>query len=235
MAERTGVPLRALIEWEGVPYVRRVLDAVRGCRRIGRIAVIGPPEIEGVVQGADLVLRERDTIVENLFGALEELAPQGRVLVTASDNPLLTSAAFDDFLARIPSEAAIAVPVLLQKDFRARFAGADNVGVVLRDGAWIGGVAVALHAPAIPRIRKAVERVLASRKSYLRMLLLLGPLFALRMALRLATFAEVQARASAIAGVPVSFVDGCNPVFPIDIDEPEDLDYLSDWARRRLS
>jgi hypothetical protein len=183
-----------------------------------------------VATDADLVLPERETIVENLFGALESLKPQGRVLVTASDNPLFTAAAFDDFLARIPEEAAVAVPVIPRAAFLARFPGADNIAIPLRDGAWIGGVAVALDSRAIPQIRQVVERVLASRKSYLKMLLLLGPAFAIRLKLRLTSFAEVEARASAVAGVRVRFVDNCDPVFPIDIDEPVDLDYLCKWA-----
>src|SRR5579871_5068630 len=130
MAARTGTPLRALFPYRGKPFVQWVFEALRASDRIARIAVIGPPELAQTpgMAGADLLLRERDTIVANLFAALESLDPRGRVLITACDNPLLTTAIFDDFLARVPREAAVAYPVLRHRTFLERFPHAGKIG-----------------------------------------------------------------------------------------------------------
>jgi|SRR5579872_3056166 len=232
MAARAGTPLRALFPYRDRPFVQWVFEALRASVHIGRIAVIGPPELAQTpgVEEADLVLRERDTIVANLFAALEALAPNGRVLITACDNPLLTTAVFDDFLARAPREAAVAYPILRHDAFLERFPQAGNIPVVLRDGAWIGGDCILLQSDAIPRLRHAIEAVLNARKSKARMFRLLGPRFALRLALKRAHYQEVERRASEIVGLPVRFVLRGDPVFAIDIDDPEDWDYLQGWS-----
>jgi hypothetical protein len=114
------------------------------------------------------------------------------------------------------------------------FPGAVNVPIRLRDGAWIGGGCVLIEAGAVPQLRRAVERVLESRKSKWSMARLLGPLFVLRLALRLLTVEQVQTRASQVAGLAFRFVRDCAAQLPIDIDDVTDWDYLQDWTRRRI-
>ena len=235
MAARTGTALRALFPYQGKPFVQWVFEALRASDRIGRIAVIGPPDLAQTpgMAGVDLLLCERDTIVANLFAALEALEPKGRVLVTACDNPLLSTVVFDDFLARAPHEAAVAYPILRHHAFLERFPQAKNIPVVLRDGAWIGGDCIVLRSEAIPRLHQAIEAVLAARKSKARMFRLLGPRFAVRLALKRARVDEVERRASEIVGLPIRFVLHSDPAFAIDIDDPEDWDYLQGWSERR--
>ena len=235
MAQRTGVTQRALVPWRGVPFVRHVVDALRASPRVARIAVIGPPSLQSLLPDVDLVLPERATIVENVIAAMEALGPRGHVLVTASDNPLLTPGAFTDLVVRTPDDAAVAVPILARDAFLDRFPAADNVCIRLRDGVWIGGCAVLIDGRALPKVRRAIERVLRARKSMLRMVGLLGPLFAARFAFRRVTVGEVEARACDVAGVPVRFVRDCDPAFPIDLDEPADLDYLLQWEQTTRS
>jgi molybdopterin-guanine dinucleotide biosynthesis protein A len=233
MAQRTGTPLRALFPYEGKPFVQWVYEALRATKHVERVALIGPKELRDVegIAGADLILPERETITSNLFGAVEELNPRGRVLITASDNPLLSTAAFDDFLSRAPAEAAVAYPVLRHSAFVAQFQQAKNIPVRLRDGVWIGGGCVLIQSEAVPELRFAIERVLNARKSLPKMVKLLGTRFAVRFVLKQVTAQEVEQRLTAIAQVPIRLVYECDPVFPIDIDDPEDWDYLLQWHK----
>jgi GTP:adenosylcobinamide-phosphate guanylyltransferase len=231
MAQRTGTPLRALFPYEGKPFVQWVYNALRASEHIERIAVIGPEELrqEAGLSSADMLLTERESITANLFGAVEELRPAGRVLITASDNPLLSTAAFDDFLTRAPEDAAVVYPVLRHRVFLERFPQAQNVPIRLKDGVWIGGGCILIQAQAVPDLRLAIERVLSARKSLPKMVRLLGARFAMRFVLKRVTAEEVERRVSEIARLPVRFVYDCDPVFPIDIDDPEDWDYLLQW------
>jgi molybdopterin-guanine dinucleotide biosynthesis protein A len=234
MVQRTGTPLRALFPYRGKPFVQWVYEALRASPHVERIAIIGPDamrDVEGV-SGADLVLAERESITANLFGAVEELRPRGRVLITACDNPLLSTAAFDDFLSRAPAEAAVAYPVLRHAAFLAGFPAAENVPIRLRDGLWIGGGCVLIQSEAVPDLRLAIERVLNARKSLAKMVRLLGPRFAARFVMKRVTAPEVEQRLTEIAKVPIRLVYDCDPVFPIDIDDPEDWDYLQQWDKR---
>jgi GTP:adenosylcobinamide-phosphate guanylyltransferase len=236
LAQRAGTPLRALFPYQGSTFIERVFQAVRASERVKRIAVIGPPELRRIpgLSAADLLLEERDSITANLFYALEALQPEGKALVTASDNPLLNTPAFDDFLRRAPAEAAVAYPILPHAKFLEEFPGASNVPISLRDGAWIGGGCILIEGRAVPHLRRVVEQVLASRKSKWKMARLLGPLFVVRFALRLLTVEQVEARAVQVSGLEFRFVRDCAPQFPIDIDDTTDWDYLQDWTRRHL-
>lgn len=235
MARRTGTPLRALFPHRGRTFVEWVYDALRSSRYIARIAVIGPAALHERpgLASCDLLLPERESITANFFAAIEALEPSGRILITASDNPLLTTAAFDDFLARVPPDAAVAYPILRHETFLRRFPGATNIAIPTREGAWIGGGCILIDSRVLPALCAAVERVLAARKSKWRMVRLLGIPFALRFATRRITTREVEARASQIVGVPFRFVPDSAPEFPIDIDDPEDWDYLQRWCAQQ--
>lgn len=232
MAARTGTPLRALFDYQGKPFVQWVYEALRASEQIARIAIIGPPELAQIpgLAGADLILPERESITANLFSAVEELKPSDPVLITACDNPLLTTAAFDDFLSRAPQEAAVAFPYLPHAVFQKQFPGAQNIPISLRDGVWIGGDCILIQSEALPALRQAVESVLAARKSKARMLRLLGPGFALRFALKRLNVRDIERRISEITHLPFRFVPDCSPVFVIDIDDPEDWIYLEQWS-----
>ena len=231
MQALTGTSARALFPYEGKPFVQWVYEALRTSENIGRIAVVGPGVASSAVTGEDDVfVAERDTIEQNLFAGLEALNPSGRVLITASDNPLLTTAAFDDLITRAPVEAAAAYPFLKHEEFLKRFPRAENVAVTLSDGVYIGGGCVVIRADSIQALEQGIRRILAARKSKWKMVGLLGIQFAIRFQLRIATAQEVEQRCTRIAGVPVSFVPHCDPVLAIDIDDPEDYEYLRNWS-----
>jgi NDP-sugar pyrophosphorylase family protein len=237
MTQRTGTPLRALFDYQGKPFVQWVYEALRASEQVERIAIIGPPELSQVegLSGADLLLPERDTITANLFGAVEALNSHSRVLITASDTPLLSTAAFEDFLRRSPKDAAVAYPILPHASFLQRFPEAKNVPVKLRDGKWIGGGCILIKSEAVAPLKQAIENVLASRKSLPKMIRLIGPKFAVRFVLKRVSVPEVEETISRIAGLPIRFVHDADPVFPIDIDDPEDWDYLEQWAKQAMA
>src|SRR5947209_5582576 len=92
MARKTGTPMRALFSYHDKPYVQWVYEALRASENVERIAIVGPDELGETpgVRDADLLVPESDSIESNLFGSLARLLPEGHVLITASDNPLLT-------------------------------------------------------------------------------------------------------------------------------------------------
>ena len=113
LAEMTGTGRRALIPFEGKPFIAWVMEALRDCASVERIAVVGPKELCGTpVAGlADLVVPEATGIFENFCAGIEALGSAGKVLVMASDNPLLSARALEDFLGRCP-EADVCYPIL---------------------------------------------------------------------------------------------------------------------------
>jgi len=232
MARLTGTCVRALFPYQGKPFVQWVFEALRASTCVERIAIVGPEELaeNPVLATADLLVPEADSIEANLFGALARLLPQGRVLVTASDKPLLEAHAVEDFVRRAPVHAAVAYPILRHQAFLHKFPRAANIAVTLRDGAYIGGDCVLLNSRSIPRLQRTIQQVLWARKDRSRLLSLLGWRFALRFKMRRVSSQELEERLSEIAGLSVRFVRDSSPVFAIDIDDAEDWRYLQWWS-----
>ena len=228
MSALTGTPLRALFPFHGKPFVQWVFEALRDCPEVGRIAVIGPPELSDCpgLAAADFILPERESLTANLFAGVEALAPQQRVLITASDNPLLSTAAFQDFLSRVPPDAGLAYPYLPHARFLERFPHATNIAIRLRGGRYIGGDCVLIRSEAVEPLRTAITAMVDARKSLVKVLRLLGPAFVARFAARRVTPEDVEKRVSQITDVTFRLVPDCDPVFAIDIDDPEDWEYL---------
>jgi molybdopterin-guanine dinucleotide biosynthesis protein A len=227
LAAPAGTDLRALIPFDGKPFVVRVLEALRACERLRRIAVVGPERLRetAAVGLADLLVAEGAGVFENFVAGAAALGSDGKLLLTACDIPLLSARAFADFLGRAP-DVDIAYPILRGEAFRAAFPGSENVLIPLREGPVIGGPCVLLDARALPRLEPAIARVLAARMSYARMVALLGVGFTVRFLLRRVSVADVERRVTALTGCTFRAVPDCDPVFPIDIDEPRDLEFL---------
>jgi hypothetical protein len=211
-----------------------VLEALRGCASVERIALVGPQELydSAAARLADCLVPEREGIFENFCAGVEALPGASKMLVTASDNPLLTPQAFDDFLARCP-EADICYPISRGEVFRQAFPGSDNVLIPLREGKFIGGACVLFDARALPKLHQSISRVLAARKSYWKMVGLLGCSFTLRFLLRRATIAGIEQRVHALTGCTFRTVPDCDPVFSIDIDARGDLEFLLQHPHRQ--
>jgi molybdopterin-guanine dinucleotide biosynthesis protein A len=232
MERRAGTPHRALFPYKDKTFIQWVYEAVRGSEFVDRIAVVGPEQLAEIpsVSGADLLVSELDSIDANLFGALAKLLPEKRVLITASDNPLLTTASFDSFLSRCPEQAAVAYPILRHETFLRKFPRATNTAIKLRDGVWIGGAQAVIHSKSIPKLQHWIRTVLAARKDLRQMVSLLGWKFAMQFSVKRITSQQVEDRICEITGLPIRFIRDCSELFPIDIDDPVDWDYLNRWT-----
>jgi hypothetical protein len=234
LARLAGTDQRALIPFEGKPFIVWVLEALRGCAAVERIAVVGPEALRHTAAArlADLLVPEGHGIYDNFWAGVEALHSPGKVLVTASDNPLLTTQALEDFLTRCP-DVDICYPILRGEVFREAFPGSDNILIPLRDGKFIGASCMLFDARALPKLREAVARVFAARKSYGRMVGLLGVGFTARFLLRRVTVAEIEQRVGSLTGCHFSAVPDCDPVLAIDIDAERDLEIIRPHPRHR--
>ena len=109
----TGCRHRALIPYKDLPFLAHVLNSLRNCNRVARIAVVGPSELRdhpAVAGMADIFIEEQDTINANLLAGVAALRPENRFIITASDNPLVTDSAMADFIDRIPDDTVAAYP-----------------------------------------------------------------------------------------------------------------------------
>ncbi len=201
-----GAPNKAFVEIGGMTLVARVLTALRAAPAIGRIVAVAPPALRdhpGLAL-ADELRPDGPRITESLRNGLAGFPGDDAVLIVASDLPILTVAAIEDFVARARCLDADVIYGCIEKQIHlARFPQIPHTWARLRDGTFCGGGIVALKPRTLPLLERFLERLGAARKRPLRLASLFGWDVLARYALGRLTIAQAENRAQALLGAPV--------------------------------
>lgn len=232
-AREAGTEVKALIALCGRTLLERTLTTLRATGRVGRIVVIGPPEVVAhpCARAADAALPEGASGPANIVRGMEWLCDASggcypeRILIITTDLPFLTPQAVNGFLDACPREVDVGLPLIGRQEFAARFPGLTIKYVRLRDSEWTMGCAFLVNPTAITRNRVMIERAFAGRKSQIAMVRLLGPLFIVRFVTRRLTIGHIQERCLQLLGCTGAAVRGCSPELALDIDLPQDYHY----------
>ncbi|BDP40327.1 hypothetical protein DAETH_02960 [Deinococcus aetherius] len=226
-ASAHGVPVKALIPVGGEPMALHVLRALRGSGRVSRVAYVGPttPELDPWI---DERVTDHGTLLSNLEAGVEALAGMGlspgeRVLVATADIPLLTSEQLAQVLAAAPEGAALVYPVVRREDCERAFPGMRRTYARLRDGTFTGGNVFLLDPRLIGQFLPRLREVLAARKAPFKLARLIGPGVLVRLLLGRLTVRELEARVSAILGVPARALITPHAAIGNDVDQEADL------------
>lgn len=225
-ALQPGAPNKAFVEIGGIALVGRVLTALRASRSIGRIVVVAPDSLRshpGVALATDM-RPDGVRITESLQSGLEHLPPELDVLVVASDLPILTPVAVDDFVRRVRElDADVAYGCVEKTVHLARFPQVPHTWARLRDGTFCGGGLAAMKPRAMPLLARFIERLGAARKHPLRLASLFGWDVLARYALGRLSVAQAEKRATAILGARVRAVVSPFPETAVNVDRPSDV------------
>jgi GTP:adenosylcobinamide-phosphate guanylyltransferase len=224
-----GLPGKAFLEMGGRPIIQRVLDALRGCAAVERIAVVGPVDALAPLAGPDVQLvPEQASMVQNIEAGVARLGASGRVLTVASDLPLLTAETVAGFLDRCPPDADVCYPIIPQAAVDRRYPGARKTYVKVADGTFCGGSVLLFSSGVIDRVRPLVEQIIAARKKPWMLAQLFGWAMVMKLASGRLTIAEMEARALEITGLRGRAVVVESPELALDVDasRPENLAVL---------
>jgi CTP:molybdopterin cytidylyltransferase MocA len=106
LINHTKVGSKAMIDIDGTPMVRRVLNSLRAARVVNKIALSGPEESEVAKDGQLAQWVEAGEILwkppgispsTSAYEAMQSLDPEESVLLTTADHPLLTAEIVDAF------------------------------------------------------------------------------------------------------------------------------------------
>jgi hypothetical protein len=232
-AHAAGTDVKALAPLGGIPIIRRVAEALRQTRGVGRLCAVGPVAVRDAV--ADLAAWEPET--ESAYGNFLAgvrhlgLAGEDRVLLCGTDVAALTPEAVEDFLSRSPGNADICMPVVPKAAFEARFPGGNWVYVPLADGHFTSGSQFIVRPQALEDNAELIQRLFRLRKSQIGMASVLGLPFIFKLLTRSLRVPDLEARASALTGCRCIAVPDCQPELAFDID------HLAEWeyAREHLT
>jgi GTP:adenosylcobinamide-phosphate guanylyltransferase len=227
--------LKALLRFQEETLLARVVRAIRGCEGIGRVAVVGPPELEGEARAAraDVFVPEGETGPDNLLRGVRALAASGRILVSASDLPFLLPEDVGDVIARVPAGVQLTYSLVESEAFQRAFPGAKHLTVPLADGHFIGGCVFVLDAPTLLRLEPELQRAFAARRSQLAMARVVGVRLLPKVVLGHLSGGrwgpsteELRGRIEKIVACRGAVIKGCSPRIAFDIDYPRDWEYV---------
>jgi len=221
-----GAPNKAFVEIGGKTLAGRVLDALRGSTSIERVVIVAPPSMWGHddLCAVDDFRPDGVHITESLRNGLAGFEADDDVLVAASDLPVLTAPAVDDFVAGVRALAADVVYGCVEKEAHMRgFPDVPHTWARMRDGTFCGGGMVAIKPRSLPRLERFIERLGAARKHPLKLASLFGWDMLARFALGRLSIAQAEARATKLLGAPVRALISPYPETAVNVDRVSDV------------
>lgn len=228
LSQVSDAPCEALVEVAKRPLVAYITEALLGTVGIERVTLVGPREhLEGLEKERLAVVQCGDNIIDNVRLGLAGVPPEGWVLITSCDIPLVTPAILKDFLNACPlDEGDFFYPIVTKESTEGKYPLTRRTYVSLKDGTYTGGNFFLIRAKAVERALALAERMFAARKSPLRMALILGPVFIVRLLLHNLSVADLEAKVSILAGSRGRAVISSHPEIGIDVDKPDDLNLV---------
>lgn len=230
---------KALVRLRGRPLISYVLDALQDARSVGRILVVGAPEVtEYAAQWPNVEgVREGYSLVRNAYrGAIK--ARTERVLFCNPDQPLLRAEMIDDFVERAMQIDADLVSSWVRHESLGAYEEGEHKFADFGDGRYAHGnlFLVRRNFPNVQEIRRRMDRLYQARKNNILFAWELGPRlfgqFLVSVLCRhLPTLEDTLDIAGKHFGLRLGAVVSPYPEIALDIDEPED--YTA--AERHLS
>lgn len=221
---------RALVALDGRPMMDFTLEALRGCKRVERIAVCGTPRVlEHIAQNHPQVLgvEAGPRMIENALRGCRELRGQAGAspvaLITTSDVPLVQSSTYEEFLRGFEDKELEASYAIVRRErCEAQFPGGKRTYARLKDGSFTAGNAVIVRGAIIEKMGAMFERFYQARKNPIAMARIFGPSFLARALSRQLSVAQLEARLSVIAEGRFGAVDMEDASLAFDVDKIED-------------
>ncbi|MBV9232981.1 MAG: nucleotidyltransferase family protein [Candidatus Eremiobacteraeota bacterium] len=222
-----GAPNKAFVEIDGITLVGRVLAALRGSSHIRRIVAVAPlaQRHHPALTLVDDLRPDGVHITESLRNGLRDLAPDADALVVASDLPVLTPAAVDDFAQRVLAlDADIAYGCVEKTAHLRRYPAVPHTWAHMRDGTFCGGGIVGMKPRVLPLLERFIERLGAARKHPFKLASLFGWDMLARYAVRRLTIAHAEARAEHLLGARARAAISPYPETAVNVDRVTDVE-----------
>jgi len=231
-------PNKAYLHVAGEPMLTRVLRALRSAHSIGRIRCVTPaaaivtlPDALGLY---DEVIEPGMGLIDSLLTGLAGLDPNERVLLAATDMPLVTASAIDAFAA-----LASATPCDIGYGFVERTAHereypeVRHTWVRLQQGVFCGGGVSVMRAGAARQVQDVLRRLTAARKSPLKLAALFSYGLLFKAAMGWLRIEQVERRADQISGLTCRGLLCDRPELAVNVDRLDDLRTVEHIIARR--
>lgn len=234
LREVSDAQWEALVPIAGRPMASWVLGALKASGLCARLVVVGPEELWSEVGEDGSVVAPSDDLIENVRRGAHALSGDHPILVCTSDIPMLTPEAVKAFVTEAQAtQAQFHYPIIPREEVERRFPGNKRTYVRLRDGTFTGGNFVLLDPQSARKALGVAAELVKLRKKPLRLALLVGFGFVVRLITGRASVADAEKRFSRLLGVQGRAVRLAFPEVGVDVDHPADVPYCEQEIGRR--
>ncbi len=212
--------------------IEYVVETLRKCDCIDRIAVVGPKDkLEPVIGDiVDKIIEGTDSIVSNILLALEHFPGRREMLIVTSDIPMITREAVEDFVARCrQKDVDLCYSIVDKKVNDHKYPGVRRTYARLWEGQFTGGNVFYFNPEVVDKCKDFVEKMLEYRKSPMKMARVLGFGFLLRLALGILTINAIQRKCESLLGIRGAAVISPYPEIGNDVDRLSDLEVIEKY------
>ncbi len=224
---------KALIDIDGVPMVRRVLDALLQSRVVSNITLAGPEQHELATDSGLVSLLEQGSVgwrapeaspSTSAYHAMQEVDPDQPVLLTTADHPLLTPEIVDAFGRQsLADDVDVAVGLAPHALVAEAYPGIKKTVLHFADGDFCGCNLFAFLTPEGRRAANFWRKIEQERKKPMLVIGLLGWLAVIRYRLGLLPLEDALAKLSKRLGLRIRAVILPYANAAIDVDSIADL------------
>ncbi len=224
-----GVDNKAFIRVSGKTLLAYTLEALRSSPLTGRIVVVGPKA--GLMPLAAAFgftpVEEKGSLPLNILAGFHALAPSRHFLLVSADIPFLTGEALEDFLSRCqPFDRDFYYPIVARADVEKSFPGTKRTYVRLREGVFTGGNLFLVNPAVVEEGVARFDRFFELRKSPLKLLAALGPVFVIKFLCRVLAISELEKKIPLLLGISGKAVITPYAGIGTDVDKPSDLELI---------
>ncbi len=215
----------ALIDIGGRPMLQYVVDALEGAGSVDRVIVVGPTAVEAAISSRKgRVVQPGDGMVDNLMRGFAALSGHGKTLVVTSDIPLIAPRVVDGFIRECdPMDLDFYYPVVRREIMEKRYPGVQRTYARMREGSFTGGNMFLVDSRFAGNLKKTLDFLVENRKKPLKMAMVLGLPFLLKMLLKRLSIPEAERKAKSLYGLNAKAVITAFPEIGLDVDKPSDL------------
>jgi GTP:adenosylcobinamide-phosphate guanylyltransferase len=222
------VPNKAYLPIAGELMLVRVLRALRGSSAIGEIRLVtqasAAAQVPEVAQLCDAVIEPGADLIGSVLAGFHGLLGDERVMIVATDMPLLTSQAVDRFgalAAQTPCDVGYG---FVERGLHDRsYPRVRHTWVRLREGTFCGAGVSLIRAGKTGQLEAVLRDFTAARKSPAKLAALFSPMLVLKVLAGQLGVAELERRASELTGLVCRGIMCPDAEVAVNVDRVEDL------------
>ena len=232
-----NVKNKALIMINDKPIIEYIIDALNNSKNIDKVLVVGPrdelyPYIGKKVQE---ILEPGNSILENMEIGLNYFNSENNLLLLASDIPLITSQAIDEFIKKcVEREAYVGYPIITKENIIKKYPETIRTYVKMKEGTFCGGNIAFFKPEVFFQKRELIKELYNNRKATWKYVKILGLKFILKFLFKTLTLDEIEKRLTKILGYKSIAVMVSYPEIMIDLDKPSDLEVIQKYLKKYL-